>query len=446
MPTATTRDAGEADSVSPGAPWRLASLGRWLAHIAEAGGRPADTADERLARLLLVYTVALISVLSIWWVAAYSVLGVPRAAAIPFAYQLLSVAGLAYYARTRDFPTFRRSQFTAMLLLPVALQWSLGGFVNSSAVMLWSFIAPLGVLLLQGPRAAGGWFVAYVTLIALSGAADPWLTPSTPSLPSWFVRTNFVMNIGAISLVAFLMLRYMTLKREEAASALRQEHRLLQEEQATSERLLLNILPRPIADRLKRRPGVIADGFLDATVLFADIVDFTRLSADLPPERLVAWLNDLFSTFDRLSDEYGLEKIKTVGDAYMAVAGLPAPREDHARAAAEMALAMQEEVARRTAPNGEPLRMRIGLHSGPVVAGVIGVRKFIYDLWGDTVNTASRMESHGLAGAIQVTEAAHRRLRGAYAFEDRGLVQVKGKGELRTYLLTGRPTAPVRQA
>jgi class 3 adenylate cyclase len=249
------------------------------------------------------------------------------------------------------------------------------------------------------------------------------------------------MNIGAISLVAFLMLRYMTLKREEAASALQQEHRLLQAEQATSERLLLNILPRPIADRLKRRPGVIADGFPDATVLFADIVDFTRLSADLPPEHLVAWLNDLFSSFDHLSDDYGLEKIKTVGDAYMAVAGLPAPREDHARVAAEMALAMQHEVARRTAPNGEPLRMRIGLHSGPVVAGVIGVRKFIYDLWGDTVNTASRMESHGLAGAIQVTEAAHERLREAYSFEERGVVMIKGKGEMRTYLLTGRRDA-----
>jgi class 3 adenylate cyclase len=327
------------------------------------------------------------------------------------------------------------------LLLPVTLQWTLGGFGNSSAVMLWSFIAPLGALALEGPRAAGAWGAAYGALIALSGAVDPLLAP--PPLPSWFVRLNFVMNIGAISLVAFLMLRYMTLKREEAASALQEEHRLLQDEQATSERLLLNVLPRPIADRLKRRPGVIADAFPNATVLFADIVDFTRISTDLPPDRLVAWLNDLFSAFDRLSEQFGLEKIKTVGDAYMAASGLPTPREDHARAAAEMALAMQREVAGRTAPNGEPLRMRIGLHSGPVVAGVIGVRKFIYDLWGDTVNMASRMESHGLAGAIQVTEAAYRRLQSAYAFEDRGVVQVKGKGEMRTYLLTGPQAAPV---
>jgi len=419
----------------------LRQFGGWLSRVVEASALPTDSADERLQKSVLVATALLITVLAFWWVVMYWVLGLPGSAAIPLFYQVTSVAGLAYYRRTRNFAVFRRTQLPLMLILPVALQWTLGGFVNSSVVILWSFLAPLGALLSQGPGAAGPWFAAYVALIILSALADPLLAPSAPPLPAWFIVTNFLMNIGAVSLVAYIVLRYLAIKREEAVTALRREHLLLQEEQAKSERLLLNVLPKPIADRLKQQPAAIADGFPEATVLFADIVDFTRLSANMPPEALVAWLNDLFSSFDHLSERLGLEKIKTVGDAYMAVAGLPTPRPDHAQAAAEMALAMQDLLAQGTAPNGEPLRMRIGLHTGPVVAGVIGTRKFIYDLWGDTVNTASRMESHGLAGAIQVTEASYSRLRSDYDFEERGMVQVKGKGEMRTYLLKGRRAA-----
>jgi class 3 adenylate cyclase len=253
--------------------------------------------------------------------------------------------------------------------------------------------------------------------------------------------TNFVMNIGGASGVAYFLLRYFAAERQRTLDALNREHRLLQEEQARSEGLLLNILPRPIADRLKRNPTTIAEQHPEATVLFADIVDFTQMSASMQPEATVAWLNDLFSQFDALSERFGLEKIKTVGDAYMAAAGLPVPRPDHAQAAADMALEIQRLLATRTTPDGQPLRIRIGIHTGPVVAGVIGVRKFIYDLWGDTVNTASRMESHGIPGAIQVSQAAYERLRDQYEFEDRGVIQVKGKGDLPTYLLKGRREA-----
>ncbi|HMA37619.1 MAG TPA: adenylate/guanylate cyclase domain-containing protein [Chloroflexia bacterium] len=206
-------------------------------------------------------------------------------------------------------------------------------------------------------------------------------------------------------------------------------------ERAKSERLLLNILPSAIADRLKAEQRPIADHFADVTVLFADIVDFTHLSAELPPAALVSWLNEIFSAFDRLADQHGLEKIKTIGDAYMVVAGLPEPRADHVEAMAAMALDMQAELARHRAPNGEPMYMRIGIHNGQVVAGVIGTSKFIYDLWGDTVNTASRMESHGVGGAIQVTATTYERLRHCYRFEERGLVPVKGKGDMLAYLL-----------
>lgn len=221
---------------------------------------------------------------------------------------------------------------------------------------------------------------------------------------------------------------------EQVLTNLAEQHHMLQLEQEKSERLLLNILPSSVAQQLKQSPGVIAERFEEVTVLFADIVDFTPLSASIPPEELVNLLNDIFSLFDHLAEKHGLEKIKTIGDAYMAVGGLPMPMENHATAVANMALDIQCEMNRLF--NGR-LQVRIGLHTGPVVAGVIGKKKFIYDLWGDTVNTASRMESHGLTGNVQVTEATYHHLKDHYLLEKRGTIQVKGKGNVVTYLLLG---------
>lgn len=212
----------------------------------------------------------------------------------------------------------------------------------------------------------------------------------------------------------------------------------LRYQQEQSELLLLNILPAPIAERLKLQESTIADSFAEVTVLFADIVGFTQLSADTSPSELVELLNKIFSAFDRLSELHGLEKIKTIGDAYMVVGGLPMPRSDHAQAIADMALDMQNAIALFNLKNAKNFQIRVGISTGPVVAGVIGIKKFIYDLWGDTVNTASRMESHGLAGRIQVTASTYELLRDEYVFEERGLIHVKGKGEMTTYLLIGR--------
>ena len=214
--------------------------------------------------------------------------------------------------------------------------------------------------------------------------------------------------------------------------------RALALEQERSERLLLNVLPAPIAARLKAGEGVIADAFPEVTVLFADLVDFTRRSQRIGPAQVVQALNELFSAFDQLAQRHGLEKIKTIGDAYMVAGGLPDPRPDHAEAIAEMALAIRDEVARRTDPSGQPLQVRIGIDTGPVEAGVIGTSKFSYDLWGDTVNTASRMESHGVPGCIQVTARTHQRLRDGYRFQRRGPIPIRGKGEMVTYFLVGR--------
>lgn len=217
-------------------------------------------------------------------------------------------------------------------------------------------------------------------------------------------------------------------------------------EKKVSERLLLNVLPQAIAQRLMERSetGVnggselIADSHADVTVLFADLVGFTRFSAGLTPERLVVLLNEIFSDFDTLADGHGLEKIKSIGDAYMAAAGVPVPQNDHAERAASMAFDLLDAVARFNARHEYRLGLRIGMHSGPVVAGVIGRHKFIYDLWGDTVNVASRMESHGIPGRVQVTEGTKRRLQGSFIAEERGRVFIKDMGNVTTWLLTDR--------
>jgi class 3 adenylate cyclase len=198
------------------------------------------------------------------------------------------------------------------------------------------------------------------------------------------------------------------------------------------------VLPAPIATRLEEQEDVIADGFPEVTVLFADLVDFTRRSQRSSPQQVVQVLDELFTAFDQLTKRHGLEKIKTIGDAYMVAGGLPEPRPDHAQAVADMALAIRDEVAGRTDSSGQPLQVRIGIDTGPVVAGVIGRDKFSYDLWGDTVNTASRMESLGVPGCIQVTARTYQRLRNSYRFRRRGLVAVKGKGEMVSYFLVGR--------
>jgi adenylate cyclase len=225
--------------------------------------------------------------------------------------------------------------------------------------------------------------------------------------------------------------------------ALRRAYRLLEAERARSEGLLRNMLPASIAGRLKQQQEVIADASPQVTVLFADIVDFTAHAARSPPAATVALLNELFSQFDALTETRGLEKIKTVGDAYMVAGGLPDPMPDHAGAVAELALEMLKVAAGRSLPEGGPVRLRIGVASGPVVAGVIGRRRFSYDLWGDTVNTASRMQTTGVPGCIQVTERTRDLLGDRYLFQERGRIQVKGKGQMRTYFLSGRAAAPM---
>jgi adenylate cyclase len=260
-------------------------------------------------------------------------------------------------------------------------------------------------------------------LIAVMGLVGP-VRPVSPHLTLAFLMVNVAIVIGGMG-AALVQL----------ASVVHRAETALAQAYARSESLLLNVLPAPIVARLKERPGLVADRYPEATIMFADIVGFTPMSARVTPDRLVLLLDDVNRTFDQLIDGLGLEKIKTIGDAYMVAGGVPTPREDHAEAVAELALAMHDAVAAFHDDEGNPLRLRIGIASGPVVAGVIGQRKFSYDLWGDTVNTAARMESHGVPGATHVTPDIFERLKDRYPFTSRGIIEIKGKGLMQTYLL-----------
>lgn len=403
----------------------------WLRRLTDLGGLPSDSEELRLRKSVLVLSASLMATLACVWVGTYALLGLWLSAAIPFVYQLASAASIYTFARTQRFHFFRASQLLMSLLLPFALQWSLGGFAASSAVALWAFACPVGALLFVGTRQAVPWFLAFGALVVFSGLIDPALADGAPVIPEGVAVSFFVLNVLGVLGVVYVLLQYFVRARERALAE-------LEVERAKSERLLLNVLPASVASRLKESDEVIADGFDAATVLFADIVGFTPLARELAPADVVALLDRVFAGWDGLAARYGVEKIKTIGDAYMVAAGLPSPREDHAEAIADMALEMGAEVERCTGDSALPLEVRIGIDTGPVVAGVIGRAKFAYDLWGDTVNTASRMESHGIPGSIQVTERARERLRERYELRRRGTIEVKGKGPMTTYLLLRR--------
>ena len=403
-----------------------------LERLADIGARPGDPDDERLRAGALILATIGIAAISFVWVITYLVLDEPLPASIPALYQVVTLVGLVVLARTKRFDVYRTTQLTCFLTLPALLQASLGGFAASSGMVLWGVITPLAALAMLGWRRSLPWLVTFFAVLAVLAVLDPALARGDPAeLPSGLVTTFFVLNISGLMLGSFVLLAYFVHQRELAHSA-------LEAERERSERLLLNVLPAPIAEQLKRHEGVIAEQHDDVSVLFADLVGFTEMSANMEPATLVGLLDEIFSSFDAFADAEGLEKIKTIGDAYMVAGGLPAPRPDHAEAVARVALAMRDEVAAISSRIvGGSLSIRIGIDTGPVVAGVIGKRKFIYDLWGDTVNTASRMESHGVPGRVQVTARAAARLDSSFELEARGTIEVKGKGPMETSLIIG---------
>jgi adenylate cyclase len=412
-----------------------------LRRLAAIGADADDPEDLRLDKAMFTLVSSLLAVMACVWVAIYLAIGLPRSAAIPFAFQLSVTASLLAFAHTKRFGEIRTILLALMLVLPFALQWSLGGFVNGSAVAVWAGITPV-LAYLFGVR-SWVWLFGFVTLLAVSGVFETTLASSAPHIDAGVRTAMFVINLAGPSIVAFLALLYFSTERDRMRVALVREHRLLEAEQSRSERLLLNILPAPIAEQLRDHATTIAESQPEVTVLFADIAGFTLLGERLGPEALVDLLNDVFMAFDDLAQAAGLEKIKTIGDAYMVVGGLPTPRADHLTAVLELAIAMCNAISDVGTSHGERLDLRIGIDTGPVVAGVIGRHKFSYDVWGDTVNTASRMESHGVAGRVQVTERVARVAGARFDFEPRGSVAIKGKGTMTTFLLVGaKPSSP----
>lgn len=405
-----------------------------LRRAARVGADPLDGEDVRLHKSMLVLSTTMFLMAGLLWGLMYFGLGEIGAGWIPFGYGLVSLLSLIAFAATRRYHFFRFSQLLLILLLPFFLMAALGGFVNGSAVVLWAIIAPMGAVIFDEPSRAPGWFLAYVGLVVLSGLLQPFL-PSANRLSAQAILVFFVLNVGAVSALVFILLYTFVRQRNALLELVRQE-------QAKSEQLLLNILPKEIAAILKVEARTIADHFPGASILFADMVGFTPMTAELAPAAMLALLNEVFSFFDSLVDKYDLEKIRTIGDSYMVASGVPRPRPDHAQALARMALEMRTFIQSNSACVERQLNFRIGLNSGPVVAGVIGRKKFIYDLWGDAVNTASRMESTGVPGCIQITRDTYELLKDEFVCEARGRIQVKGKGEMDTWFLVDERRAP----
>jgi adenylate cyclase len=402
-----------------------------LARLAQVGADPGDDDEARLRKALLVLIAVLILPISVIWGVLYVGFGA-WSGYIAFLYFAVSLASIGVFARTRDFGLLLRTQLLAILLAPTLSMIPLGGFAGSGGVGLWGVMAPMGALVFGGTREAIRWYVAFLAAFLGSGIAGAVLGFQSP-LPAWFTNLMLGLNISVGGTMVFTLLALFAKQRQDALGALRVE-------QDKAENLLLNILPRSIAERLKDRPQTIADHFGAASILFADVVDFTPRSEAMRPADVVGMLDTLFGYFDTVVERHELEKIKTIGDCYMVAAGVPSPRPDHARELALVALDMLEGVRSIGAVGSLGLELRIGINSGPVVAGVIGRKRFLYDLWGDAVNIASRMESHGTPGRIQITEATYELVKDEFECEPRGTVAVKGKGDMETWYLIGLRT------
>jgi guanylate cyclase len=400
--------------------------------IERSSAHVSDSQEQRLQKTLLILSATLMSLGGLVWGVFLLFLAGTGPALIPFGYAALTAVNVVVCRLTGRYATFQFVQLMASLLLPFLLALTLGGFAGSGAVVAWSLMAPMGALLVSSPRQGVRWFASFVAVLVLAGLLDPFVRAPN-GLSSGATIVLFAMNLGGPTMAAFLLLRLFVLQKNEALAALALERE-------KSDRLLLNVLPADIAAKLRNDGHAPAERFDQVSVLFADVVDFTKLSEKLSPQAMLSLLNEIFSYFDELAARYGVEKIRTIGDNYMAVSGAPQRREDHAHALVGMALEMNEYIERRPL-EAQDLRFRIGINSGPAMAGVIGHHKFHYDLWGDAVNVASRMESHGLPGRIQVGPDTFALIKDDFDCEPRGPIEIKGKGAMETFWVCGRTGA-----
>jgi len=392
---------------------------RWLDVLVGIADDPSDDDDLRLRKRVGVAAgyIIIIGALQLPILAR----GLPLSWAVAVALPVVNAANLVVLARTHRFDRYVAILAASVLLFPVVIEVALGGLNGASAAIVFAFLAPVLALLALGPPRATAWFIAF--LVALGGVIliDPIVSSQIEPQPYPLRLVFYFANIAVPLGFTFALLRYTDVRRRRA--------------EARSEELLTNAIPTSIARRLKRGEARIAESYPETTVLFADLAGFTPWARDTDPAEVVAFLDDLFSRFDMLAARNKVEKIKTIGDAYMAVAGAPEPNVEHARAAMELARSMLRVLAEVRSGTDVPLELRVGMASGPVVGGVIGQQRILFDLWGDTVNTASRMQSAGMPGRVQVAQSTERLLGDRYAFDEREPIDVKGLGRMITYVL-----------
>jgi guanylate cyclase len=397
--------------------------------VSTIGHDRADDRGVRTRKTTLALTTAIAATAVIPWGLFYVSIGLVRAGAIPLTYSAVSFAGLAHLHRTHDDRFLRHQQIVLFVALPALVHIALGGFVNSSGVIMYSIIGVLGALSFADTRRPTWWLAGYAMLVFVLVPLNPTFRRWAPDLSTDSIVTLFAVNIVTTSLLVYVsMLVYVRARNQLAAE--------LTDERARSERLLLNVLPASIAERLKEGERPIADRYDSVAVLFADIVDFTPLSESLSADDLVEGLNGVFSEFDKLAAAHNVEKVKTIGDAYMVISGAPDPGAD-VDALATLALEMRSAAAKKRIGDRVGITMRFGIDVGPAVAGVIGESRFMYDVYGDTVNMASRMESSGLPNKIQLTKRLADRLDDRFVITERGPIDIKGKGTVTTYFLDG---------
>jgi guanylate cyclase len=402
----------------------------WMARI---GFDPDDSNEARLQKTLLTLGSFMFIAAGTLWGILYFSLGEYVAGSIPLGYTAVSLLSVIIFHFTRHYKFLLFVQLLLILFLPFLLMIALGGFIKSSAVILWSILSPLGALLYGDPRQGMRWLAAYLWLVLISGYFEfnPWVTSSIS--PTTIV-IFFILNIGTVSVIAIFLLAYFVSQKNLLFEMLRHE-------QDKSENLLLNILPKDIAIRLKQGEHTIADNYDSVSIMVVDLVDFTPLSAECEPRAMVEFLSGMFSHFDQLVEKYGVEKIETVGDSYMVGAGLPVPHHDHAAIVTHMALDIRSYFERGVYLDRHLLNCRIGINSGPITAGVIERKKISFNVWGDTVNTASRMQTHSLPGQIQISQATYELIKDNFICEPRGRISVKGKGEMEVWLVLAEKQA-----
>ena len=388
------------------------------------------SSDSMLAKAILAILVFAETLVCIFWIYTLSGMGegYELMAAVPYVYIIVSYISLLIFYRSKRFDYLTFTQLVMLLVMPFFMQWALGGYEISSGIAIWAILCPIGALMILGTKQSTAWFVLFAALALLSWKFNDLFTGNPMPIPRHIKDAFFLMNILGTTCILYAAMRYFQSQKERTMAA-------LQMEQARSEKLLLNILPASIAARLKNNDMRIADDYEHVSILFADLVGFTKLSANMPAAELVELLNQIFSNFDALATLAGLEKIKTMGDAYMVVSGAPQPREDHAHALVSLALQMQQALESIAKLRQIDLKMRIGIHSGPVVAGVIGSQKFSYDLWGDTVNIANQLEQTAAPNTIQISATTLALLRDAFQVSASKNVLLKSKRSIAAYSL-----------